>query len=288
MAFMKIEDKARVAFQGERGAFSEEAARQLVGDGAGVLPCGRFEDLFRNVKEGRAAGAVVPIENTLAGSVHENYDHLVNYELPIVAETSVRIVHNLIALPGVKFSAIKRVFSHPVALNQCLDFFAANPQIEKVPYYDTAGSVKMLTEQGLTDAGAIASRVAAEIYGAHILRRSIESDRQNFTRFFLLRTPAYARRHPIEAAKGTPWKTSLVFSTRNVPGALFRALSAFALRDLNLLKIESRPLRGKPWEYLFYVDFLDRADSAVARNALGHLRELADFLRVLGCYPKGA
>jgi prephenate dehydratase len=253
-----------------------------------VLPCTRFEDLFRNLKEGRAAGAVVPIENTLAGSVHENYDHLVNFELPIVAETSVRIVHNLMALPGVKFSQIKRVYSHPVALNQCLDFFAKNPQIEKVPFYDTAGSVKMLKEEGHTDAGAIASRVAAETYGAHILRRSIESDRQNFTRFFLLRTPAYARRHPIEPHRDTVWKTSLVFSTRNVPGALFRALSAFALRDLNLMKIESRPLRGKPWEYLFYLDFLGRADSPVARNALANLGEIADFLRVLGCYPKGA
>jgi len=143
-------------------------------------------------------------------------------------------------------------------------------------------------EEGLTDAAAIASSVAAEIYGAHILRRSIESDRQNFTRFFLLRTTAYARRHPVPAAAHTPWKTSLVFSTRNTPGALFRALSAFALRDLNLMKIESRPLRGKPWEYLFYLDFLERADSPAAVNALRHLQELADFLRVLGCYPKGA
>ena len=277
-----------IAFQGERGAFSEEATRKLLGNAAKVLPCARFEDLFRNLKEGRAAGAVVPIENTLAGSVHENYDHLVNFELPIVAETSVRIVHNLMAVPGVRFSDIKRVYSHPVALNQCLDFFAQNPQFEKIPHYDTAGSVKMVMEEGLTDAAGIASRVAAEIYGAHILRRSIESDRQNFTRFFLLRTPAYARRHPIPAAPDTVWKTSLVFSTRNVPGALFRALSAFALRDLNLMKIESRPLRGKPWEYLFYLDFLGRADSPVARNALAHLGEIADFLRVLGCYPKGA
>jgi len=277
-----------IAFQGERGAFSEEATRNLCSADAEVLPCTRFEDLFRNLKEGRAAGAVVPIENTLAGSVHENYDHLVNFELPIVAETSVRIVHNLIALPGVKFSQIKRVYSHPVALNQCLDFFARNPQIERVSFYDTAGSVKMLAEERHTDAAAIASRVAAEIYGARILRRSIESDRQNFTRFFLLRTPTYAKRHPIQTGPDTTWKTSLVFSTRNVPGALFRALSAFALRDLNLMKIESRPLRGKPWEYLFYLDFLGRADSPVARNALAHLGEIADFLRVLGCYPKGA
>jgi len=279
---------APIAFQGERGAFSEEAARKLLGPRVEVLPCPRFEDLFLCLKDGRASGAVVPIENTLAGSVHENYDHLVTYEFPIVAETSVRIVHNLIAMKGVKFSQIRRAFSHPVALNQCLDFFARNPQIERTPFYDTAGSVKMLTEERLEDAAGIASSVAAEIYGARVLRRSIESDRQNFTRFFLLRTPAYARRHPVPADAHTTWKTSLVFSVRNIPGSLFRALSAFALRDINLIKIESRPLRGKPWEYLFYVDFLGRTDTPNARNALRHLEELADFLRVLGCYPKGA
>ena len=278
----------KIAFQGERGAFSQEAARQLLGPRVDVLPCPRFEDLFLCLKDGRASGAVVPIENTLAGSVHENYDHLVNYEFPIVAETSVRIVHNLIALKGVKFSQIRRVFSHPVALNQCLDFFARNPQIERVPFYDTAGSIKMLAEEGLADAAGIASSVAAEIYGAHVLRRSIESDRQNFTRFFLLRTPEYVRRHPVRANPRIAWKTSLVFSVRNIPGSLFRALSAFALRDLNLIKIESRPLRGKPWEYLFYVDLLGRSDTPEALNALRHLEELADFLRVLGCYPKGA
>lgn len=277
-----------IAFQGARGAFSEEATRKLAGPRAAVLPCERFEDVFRSLKEGRVSGAVVPIENTLAGSVHENYDHLVNFELPIVAETSVRIVHNLIALNGVAFSKIKRVFSHPVALNQCLDFFAAHPQLERTPFYDTAGSVKMLVEEGLTDAGAIASSVAAEIYGARILRRSIESDRRNFTRFFLLRQPEFARRHPVRTDAHSVWKTSLVFSTRNIPGALFRAVSAFALRDLNLTKIESRPLRGKPWEYLFYLDFLGRVDSPDAQNALKHLNELADFMRVLGCYPKGA
>jgi prephenate dehydratase len=277
-----------LAFQGERGAFSEEAARKLTTRGAKVLPCVRFEDVFRSLKDARASGAVVPIENTLAGSVHENYDHLVNFEFPIVGETSVRIIHNLIALNGIPFSKIKRVYSHPVALNQCLDFFARNPQIERIPFYDTAGSVKMIVEEGLKDAAGIASAVAAEIYGARILRRSIESDRQNFTRFFLLRTPEYVKKHPLKAPAKTQWKTSLVFSTRNTPGALFRALSAFALRDLNLMKIESRPLRGKPWEYLFYLDFLGSADSPNARNALNHLRELADFLRVLGCYPKGA
>jgi len=277
-----------VSFQGERGAFSEEAARLLVGPDAGVLPCPRFEDIFRCLKDGEVTGAVVPIENTLAGSVHENYDHLQRFDLPIVAETSVRIGHNLIAPEGVRFRDIRRAFSHPVALNQCLDFFARNPQIERVPFYDTAGSVKMVIADKLRDAAAIGSAIAAEIYGGRVLRRSIEDDRRNYTRFFLLRTSEFARRFPVKARPGTSWKTSLVFSTRNVPGSLFRALSAFALRDLNLAKIESRPLRGRPWEYLFYVDFLGQVTDPNVQNALRHLGELADYLRVLGSYPKGA
>ncbi|HXI39898.1 MAG TPA: prephenate dehydratase [Bryobacteraceae bacterium] len=276
-----------VAFQGERGAFSEEAARQLLGNGIDVLPCQRFEDVFRALDQKKVHAAVIPIENTLHGSVHENYDHLLHFNLPIVAETSVRIVHNLIAAPGVSYKKIKRVYSHPVALNQCLDFFAKNPQFEKVPFYDTAGSVKMVMSEGIKDAGAIASKVAAETYGGKILRRSVEDDRQNFTRFFLLRRPQDVRRHPVPVRKGVLWKTSLVFSTKNVPGALFRSLSAFALRDLSLAKIESRPLRGKPWEYLFYLDFFGRENEPACRNALGHLRELADTLRVLGSYPRG-
>jgi prephenate dehydratase len=276
-----------VAFQGERGAFSEEAARKLLGPGIQVVPCQRFEDVFRALDQKKVHAAVIPIENTLHGSVHENYDHLLHFDLPIVAETSVRIVHNLIAPPGVSFKQVKRVYSHPVALNQCLDFFARNAQFEKVPFYDTAGSVKMVMAEGLKDAAGVASSVAAETYGARILRRSIEDDRQNFTRFFLLRRPQDARRHLAPVRKGVAWKTSLVFSTKNTPGSLFRSLSAFALRDLNLAKIESRPLRGKPWEYLFYLDFFGQVNEPATRNALGHLLELADTLRVLGCYPRG-
>ena len=279
--------RLRVAFQGERGAFSEEAARKLFGPSIDVRPYPRFEDVFRALDQKKVDAAAIPIENTLHGSVHENYDHLLHFELPIVGETSVRIVHNLIAPPGVKFGKLRRVYSHPVALNQCLDFFAAHPSLEKVPFYDTAGSVKMIMAEGLADAGAIASSVAAEIYGAGILRRSIEDDRLNFTRFFGLRRPADVRKTSTRAKKGAQWKTSVVFSTRNVPGSLFRSLSAFALRDLNLAKIESRPLRGKPWEYLFYLDFIGRVDEPACRNALGHLRELADMLRVLGSYPRG-
>jgi prephenate dehydratase len=279
--------RERIAFQGELGAFSHAAVQQLLGADVEVVPLPRFEEVFRSLKGKKVDGAVLPIENTLAGSVHENYDHLQHFELPIAGETSVRIVHNLIAPPGVAFSKVRRVYSHPVALNQCLRFFGRNPNIERIPFYDTAGSVKTIMQDRHPDAAAIASRVAAEIYGGHILRRSIEDDRQNFTRFVLLRTPDYLKRHPLRAAAGKQWKTSLVFTTRNIPGALFRSLSAFALRDLNLLKIESRPLRGKPWEYLFYLDFIGRLDDPNSRNALNHLREIADLLQILGCYLKG-
>lgn len=273
-----------VGFQGELGAFSQEAAGQLLGSTAEPIPHQRFEEVFRALTKGKLDWAVIPIENTLAGSVHENYDHLLNFDVRILAETNVRIVHNLIAGPSVRFKDVRRVYSHPVALGQCLDFFSSNPSIERVPFYDTAGSVKMILEEGLEDAAAIASAVAASIYKGRILRRSIEDDRRNFTRFFLLAQTGI-RGKPVPARKN--WKTSVVFTTRNIPGALFRSLSAFALRDLNLTKIESRPLRGKPWEYLFYLDFLGREDEPRVQNALNHLRELADFIRVLGSYPKG-
>ncbi|MGO9094575.1 MAG: prephenate dehydratase [Bryobacteraceae bacterium] len=277
----------RAAFQGEPGAFSQEALEKFLGKNAEAIPCQRFEDVFLMLKEKRVSGAVIPIENTLAGSVHENYDHLLHFDFQICGETNVRINHNLIAAPGVRFRDLRQVYSHPVALNQCLKFFARYPAIERVPFYDTAGSVKTIVKEKRSDAAAIASAVAAEIYGGHILRRSLEDDRRNFTRFFLLRRSADAGRSLAATGRAREWKTSLVFSTRNVPGGLFRALSAFSLRDINLAKIESRPLRGKPWEYLFYLDLLGRVDDPKVQKALGHLGELADFLRVLGCYPKG-
>jgi prephenate dehydratase len=284
----KLNRKSRItaSFQGEPGAFSEMAVRQLLGDDVDVFPCQKFTDVFNSLESGKVQAAVIPIENSLHGSVHENYDHLLHHNLPIVGETYVRIVHNLIAPPGVAFRKVRRVFSHPVALNQCLRFFETHPQLEKEPFYDTAGSVKMLMEKNLPDSAGIASAAAAERYGGVILRKSIEDDRQNFTRFFLLNK----KPTPPASGSGKPavkWKSSLVFTTRNIPGALFRSLSAFALRDLNLIKIESRPLRGKPWEYLFYLDFMGHVDDPVSRNAVGHLKELADFLRILGCYPAG-
>ena len=276
--------RKRAGFQGALGAFSQEAIGQLLGKKVEVVPYTKFEEVFRALSRGKIDHAVIPIENTLAGSVHENYDHLLNFDIRIIGETNVRIVHNLIAPPGVRFKDIRRVFSHPVALNQCLRFFTRNPNMESTSFYDTAGSVKMVMEERAPDAAAIGSAVAASIYGGQILRRSIEDDRRNFTRFFLLNTSK--RVHP-PRQQAKHWKTSLVFTTRNTPGALFRALSAFALRDLNLMKIESRPWHGRPFEYLFYLDFLGREDEPRVQNALRHLAELADFLRVLGSYPRG-
>lgn len=269
----------KAAFQGELGAFSQQAVAQLLGPRARPIPQPWFDQVFAALAKGTVDAAVIPIENTLHGSIHENYDLLLKHDFVITAETSVRIVHNLIAPPTVKFADVRKVYSHPVALAQCLDFFAQNKNIEKEAFYDTAGSVKMVMEKNLPGTAAIASNLAAKIYKGKILKRGIEDDRQNFTRFFLLER---AGAKPRGTSKH--WKTSLVFTTHNIPGALFRALSALALRDLSLTKIESRPLRGKPWEYLFYIDLLGRAEDQAVQKALGHLAEVCDFLRVLGTY----
>ncbi len=272
------------SFQGERGAFSEEAARLLLGPEVEVVPCPRFQQVFERLASGEVDRAVVPIENTLHGSVHENYDHLLNFHLPIRGEVNLRIVHNLISAPEMTYSKVRKVYSHPVAINQCLQFFADRPQIERESFYDTAGSVKMIMENRPPGAAAIASAAAAAYYDAKILKRSIEDDHRNFTRFFLLSRPGEAA----PEANPREWKTSIAFTLRNVPGALFRAMSAFALRDLSLTKIESRPLRGRPWEYLFYADFLGRDDDPVCQRALNHLQEFTDSFHLLGSYPKSA
>lgn len=275
--------RKRVAFQGARGAFSEEASRLLLGDNLSYHPCERFEEVFRALADGRVDRAVVPIENTLAGSVHENYDHLLKFRLPIIAEGRVRIVHNLIAHPNAKLAGIRQAISHPVAMGQCLRFFEQNPKIKAQNYYDTAGSVRRVMEDGDLTTAAIASRAAAEYYGAKILKRSIEDDRENYTRFFLL-----VRKVPRRNARpaGRRVKTSVVFTTRNEPGALFRCLAALALRDISLTKIESRPFRGRPWEYLFYADFLGSPDETPVGNAMSHLKEMTEMLTVLGTYPE--
>jgi prephenate dehydratase len=271
--------RLKAAFQGELGAFSYSAARKLLGDDLEFQPCPSFKAVFDSLENESSTHAVIPIENTLHGSVLENYDLLLECESPIIGETSIRISHQLIALPGVKFRDVKKVFSHPVALNQCRRFLENHPDIEAVPYYDTAGSVKMLTETRLPAAAAIASEAAAELYGGNLLKRNIEDDRRNFTRFFLL-----TKQHPKRDTSTGGWKTSVVFGTPNAPGSLFRAMACFALRDLNLTKIESRPIRGKPWQYLFYVDLIGSVEDDNVASALRHLGEITHYLKVLGSY----
>jgi len=275
----------KVAFQGERGAFSEDAARQLLGSSVGTLPCRTFEEMFEAVSTGSADAAAAPIENSLAGSVHKNYDLLMAHDLTIIGETNVRIVHHLIAPRGVTLSQIRRVHSHPVALAQCERFLRANPQIEVVPAYDTAGSVKMIVEKQPDEDAAIAGATAAAVYGAEIIAESIEDNPQNFTRFLLLARPDHAASIKTVSSSGQR-KTSIVFRVANKPGGLFRSLAAFALRDIDLTKIESRPIEGRPWEYSFYLDLIGDREDAHVERALANLSELAESVRVLGSYGR--
>ncbi len=262
----------KVAIQGELGSFSHEAARRMI-PGAKVVPCARSVEVFDRVEGG--ALAVIPIENSLAGSVAEHYDLLLARPVFIRKEFRLRIVHNLIAAPGVKKKDVRRVYSHPVALDQCREFFRRNPKVQPVPFYDTAGAVKHVIEAGERDAAGIASRDAVSVYGGRILESAIEDNKQNFTRFFLVER----KRRVVRGAN----KTSIAFALKNVPGALFKALSVFALRDISLSKVESRPLKGHPWEYVFHVDF-SRGDDATARHALQQLGEFAEMTKVLGVY----
>ena len=241
-----------------------------------AVPCARSAEVFDRVESGSVAAAVIPIENSLAGSVAEHYDLLLARDVFIHAEMPLRIRHNLIAPRGVALKQIKRVFSHPVALDQCRNFFRAHPGVQAIPFYDTAGSVRHVVSEQLSDAAAIAPRQAAQQYGARVLLAGLEDDQQNYTRFLLINKSRKIGR--------SANKTSLTFALKNVPGALFKALSVFALRDISLSKIESRPMRGHPWEYVFFVDML-RGDDEPARNALRHLSEIAEFVKVLGVYP---
>src|SRR6266852_113849 len=266
----------KVAFQGERGAYSEEAVRTLFGE-VDVRPCPSLGEVFDLVSAGGADQAVVPVENSQAGSINETYDLLLAHTLYIVGELDQRIRHCLLARPGEGLESLRRVYSHPQALAQC-DAFLRQHRLEPMPAYDTAGSAKMVAEQRLAGAGAIAGRAAAAIYGLSVLAEGIETNPFNYTKFLSL-----AR----EPAPRTPEsKTSVVFMTKNAPGALYRALGALAGRGLNLTKLESRPRRQVPWEYIFYVDFEGHQDDPLSAGALGELARDTTFLRVLGSYPK--
>ena len=265
----------KIAYQGEPGAFSEAAARRVDPE-AQLMPCRSFDEVFANVDAGPATHGVLPIENSIGGSIHRNYDLLLSHELPIVAEVELPVVHHLLALPGATLAGLKRVYSHPQALAQCERFLLTLSGVEIIATYDTAGSAKMVADAGSADAAAIASARAGEVFGLTPLTSSIQDFDDNITRFLVI------GRRPFKNAIAD--KTTIVFTLPNEPGSLFKALSVFALRGVDLTKLESRPIPGRPWEYLFYADLAAARDELICARALSHLAEFAPTLRTLGSY----
>jgi prephenate dehydratase len=271
----------QIAIQGEPGSFSHEAAGKLHPE-ATILPCTLSADVFRALMHGDVDAAVIPIENSLAGSVVEHYDLLLHNDVAIESESLLRIRHNFIAVPGSNIERIQRVYSHPVALAQCLNFLEQHPAIEAIPFYDTAGSVKQLMELRDLNAAAIASARAAEYYGGEILAAGVEDNAENFTRFFLIRRREDVPRNPDAD------KVSLAFTVDNRPGTLVSALEVFAGQGTNLTKIESRPVQGRPWQYVFYADYQlstqTRADIALEMLA-GHCSMVKELGRYRAAHP---
>ena len=266
----------RLAYQGEPGAYSEAAALRFGGSDTETLPCKTFDEVFEAVVKKKATHGVVPLENSIGGTIHRNYDLLLEHELSITGGVELDVVHCLQAMPGTRLADVKIVYSHPQALAQCERYLKdLGATVEAV--YDTAGGAKLVAEQKLSNAAALASRRAAEVFGLEVLQEAVQDYEYNITRFAII--------------GGTPPadsnKTTIVFALPSTPGALFKALSVFALRDINLTKLESRPIRGRPWEYLFYVEIEARRDDLLCARAFTHLAEFAKWTRILGTY-KGA
>jgi chorismate mutase/prephenate dehydratase len=269
----------KVAFQGERGAYSEAAVYTFFGKTAEVKPCRDFKDVFESVEKQETKHGVVPIENSLEGSINQTYDLFLESDLKVCGEVIVRVSHCLVANQGTSLDQIKTVYSHPQALAQCRNYLERSGW-ELIPTYDTAGSAKMLKEKALTDAAAVASERAAELYGLKILAREIEDNPNNYTRFFVLAKE--------DAAKTGRDKTSIIFAASHKPGSLYNALGKFAKRGINLTKIESRPMKHTPWEYNFYLDFEGHRTETRCAEALEALQEFASFIKILGSYPRAA
>lgn len=265
-----------IAFQGENGAYSEQAVRQHFGAEVETLPCRSFLEIFQAIQNGRATHGMLAVENSLAGTVTPAYDLLVDHDLHVQAEVVVRVEHCLMAPPGTPLPAIKRAISHYQALGQC-EQTLRRMDIEPVTYYDTAGAARDLAADPEPNTAVIASELAAQTYGLEILVKNLEDLDFNYTRFFVLGSTAPSRQDPS--------KTSIIFTTRHKPGALFELLSELARRDINLTKIESRPRRNRPWHYLFYLDFSGHEDDPLVREAMLGILKCSSFLKVLGSYP---
>jgi prephenate dehydratase len=289
----------RVAFQGEAGAFSEAAAIQLLGDGIRTVPCSTFDAAFRSIPDGAADALLAPVENSLAGSVVRVFDLLLESKLEIVGETILHIEHQLIGCVGASLGGLRSVASHPVALAQCERFFLSHPELKRVPAEDTAGSVREVLARGDRSAAGIAGRRAAEHYGGTIVAENIHDNPENFTRFVLLVPASASVRLMSEDPTSSTLKMSLALRLAHKPGALLAALEPFARFGVNLLKIESRPIHGRPWEYQFFLD-IESAEGAVSQNALATatsrnfsklqsavaaVRSATADLRILGVYP---
>ena len=267
----------KIAFQGAVGAYSETAA-QRAWPGSETVALDRFEDVFEAVASGRTSHGILPVENSIGGSIHRNYDLLLEHDLPIVAETELPVVHNLLALPGTTLSAVRRVFSHPQALAQCEMFLHTLPGIEIVATYDTAGSARMIRDGNLTDTAAIASLRAAEVFG---LERA--PGRHPGLRGQHHALPSHRSRR--QGARHSRTRRRWRLRCTTAPGALFKALSVFALRDIDMTKLESRPARGRPWEYVFYADLSAGREELRCGRAIVHLAEFARWVKTLGSYP---
>jgi prephenate dehydratase len=270
-----------IAFQGEPGAFSELAAKEYFGTSGNYQAMPEFPHVYDAVACGKATYGILPIENSLAGSIHQNYDLLMHGNLYIVGEIFLRVSHYLIANKGISRRMIRRVYSHPQALAQCKKYLARFPGLEQVPVSNTAGAVRKIRDEKLGDAAAIASMQAAIDYKMDILAEEIEDYHNNRTRFIIL------AKKPVRVRTKRKVKSSVVFATKNIPGALFKALSVFALRDIDLYKIESRPFGGRHFEYLFYLDFAGNISDEVSMNAVNHLQEITTYYRFLGSYTVG-
>jgi prephenate dehydratase len=267
---------SRVSFQGVAGAYSEEAIRQYFGPEVDTYPCHNFADLFVAVEEGAADYGMLPIENSVAGSVVQSYELLMEHDLRVRAEVILRVRHRLMAVPSTQPSDLKRVMSHPQALAQCSRYLARRG-LEPAPSFDTAGSARELAENPDPETGAIASALAAELYGLEVLDEGIEDLPFNYTRFFVLGLD--------DPPRSQRSKTSLIFTTRHQPGSLYDSLGEFAKRNINLTKIESRPRRNRPWQYLFYLDFEGHWQDTECEAALMGLLRRSSFVKLLGSYP---
>jgi len=277
MASSRSVQGMEVAFQGQDGAYSQEAALNFFGNSVLTRPCETLDEVFKLVQEGGLPYGIVPVENSQEGSISRSYDLLLDSEVMVCGETQIRVSHCLIANPGVSQASIKRIYSHPQALAQC-QAYLRRLGCEIIPAYDTAGSVKMIKEKKIMDGAAVAGARAAQIYGMNIIAREIEDNPRNSTRFFVLSRQ--------DAPPSGDDKTSIVLLLKHKPGTLHQALGAFAKRKINLTKLESRPTRQKPWEYNFYLDFEGHRSDVAVQQTLAQIDDISLFLKVLGSYPK--